>query len=1447
MAPPEKYSISEYGCKRTYSKFLQLVTSHLAEDDRVATILNSIPVNWKNRFLKAIIQAGEESCLTSEGLLKLIEEEGAREADSEPIAVSINRIFCIQFNFRERNACNNLLNNLETGCNGIVSDQAKNEIIPMLFINQLPNKLKREFKESKLPSLDEIRSFSREQDLIFQNASVFSYESGKKRTLERKNSKNDEKSDEKKINDKSQSYSKGNDKKLLKKAFNNGDMRQVKKEKSYDIKFQNLSSLIDYSSIALTNALISDNLNHVKVGLDSCASINSITLDDFQKLSQDIKNSVVKEEETYILKSIHNTESITTGYFETTISLPEFEITNVPIKFFIDPNAKLTLLSYNFCKEIKLNPFTTPTNNENSDHIYLNIKFGQKCEKLKNFLNESTSKVLIDPDYEPGNKIEGKRYPFIPVKEELKEAIQEILNNQVKKNWLRKINKNELISEGWNQAIIVERPGKQPRICYSCLNLNKYIQLPEMVDLPNIRKILFEANTTVFSCWDINSAFSRITVSPECRKYFNIITPVGLYQSNVLVFGMKSSPAIYYNTMIEIMKGLEKYLIIYLDDILNIVPEDIHEEINIELLKLLRRFNFKLSNDKCCVSVKKLTFLGFQIEVGKGLYIDEERMNSLLQIKTPQSGKDLRSVLAKFQFCSAFIPNFSIGLKNLYSYINRKDNIEEEIKNDFKNLLDTVAKAVCLQTVPKDTLALKIYVDCSSSATSSILFCESKTSNVPIYIGAAQETIQNNEYLCSAFPITVSSRIKNLNHLFKESSHVVFNTFQRIILKILPYAVDFKTCDTSRNIVSLMAEAAFNHSNNIIELPNFYSSVEMPFDFLKMDHLKVIEAYKNDNDASLLFRFTSENNTNRENLIIKLDPVLRKHIKELRIDENIIYFGERLYIPKSLIPEVIEKLHFKHYSASAMESLCRKFFIFNSLYARIKNKYNSCEVCIEFRRNKKQLISGWPEVTESHERWHSDMAEYLGNRFFLVTDIFSHFTILRKMRSLHARELRKTLSNIFSDFGKTKIFVLDNATLFRAENTMEAFKNWDVYQAFSIPMCPESNGHAEKRIALAKNHIKKTLSNCKNFAECLKKCQLAINERIVRNNKTAYELFFSLTTPVEDILANYHYEPKVMNVQCKFKKCREDTTWYEGTVIEQIHKNCFRIQSNNKYFIRKGDAINFMFNGKIITQAEALSLNLSTKNLSSTESSPTRSYTPDTINSADFAQTLEANDILNCLYEDNKYRINNIENKVDCKNNTVESLEKKDIIKNTHNTDNGNLITLPLLFYLNSQKEVDKFIQKSNIKILCAIDGSCEKRRGIDYVIQTSTEIIEHSVRAGGNSSAQYLEIVAINQCIKRLHEMEEKKIIKDNDYVARSISSDLSNWIKNDFVKNDGKPFIHSSIIINSYYLSKSLNITIGKVPGHVGITLNEKADALARKAAALPASKAEKFSIPE
>uniref|UniRef100_A0A0K0FRT3 RNA-directed DNA polymerase n=1 Tax=Strongyloides venezuelensis TaxID=75913 RepID=A0A0K0FRT3_STRVS len=759
-------------------------------------------------------------------------------------------------------------------------------------------------------------------------------------------------------------------------------------------------------------------------------------------------------------------------------------------------------------------------------------------------------------------------------------------------------------------------------------------------------------------------------------------------------------------------------------------------------------------------------------------------MSSSLQIKTPLNGKNLRSILAKLQFCASFIPNFSIAIRNLYSYINRKDNIEKEIESDFKSILNTVAKAICLQTVPNDTKSLEIYVDCFSTATSSIMFCKKLDSNIPVYV-AVQETIQNNEYLCSAFPITVFSKMKNLNLLTKDSPQVIFNTFQRIILKVIPYAVEFKVCDTSKNLVSHMAEATFSYPNNVNELPTYFSKVEIPLDFLKVNHSKILEAYTNDKDAKLLIEFSSNNND--ENTIDKIDPVPRKYIKDLKILDNLIYFGDRLYIPKSLISEIIDKLHSKHYSANAMENLCKKFFIFNSLYSRIREKYNSCKICIEHRRNKNQLINSWPNVTESHERWHSDIADYLEKKFLLVTDVFSHFTILRKMRSLHAKELQENLVNIFSDFGKPKVFVSDNATLYKAESTMEAFKEWGIYQAFSIPMCPESNGHAEK--------------NCIDFIESLKKCQLAINERIVKDNKTAYELFFSVSASVDDIIVNYYYEPKIMNIRCMFKKSREEKDWVEGTVIEQVHNNCFRIESDNKYFIRKGDSINFMLGEKIITQEEAVKFNSETQSLSSLDSSPTRSSSPDDIKSVDFTRTLEANDILNCLYNENPKKVSFKEKVIDhsntfnendslfkniskdslsfsyCDNLASTSVKNENIeidkILNIDNltNENGNA-KIPKITHLKSQDKVNKFIGEKGIKIVCATDGSCEKGRGLSYIIQTRTKNYEKSFRA------------ALNQCVKALYELKIKKeitdeailILIDNDYVARSLSSDLAN-----------------------------------------------------------------------
>uniref|UniRef100_A0A0N5BES5 Uncharacterized protein n=1 Tax=Strongyloides papillosus TaxID=174720 RepID=A0A0N5BES5_STREA len=113
MAPPERYPLAEFGDKKSYSKFLNLVTSHMAEDEKVNCIMASIPKEWKNTFLRKIIQTDEDAKLTSDGLLKLVEEEFKCQVESEPVAVRVNKLFTTRFPFKEKNACSKIIDELE--------------------------------------------------------------------------------------------------------------------------------------------------------------------------------------------------------------------------------------------------------------------------------------------------------------------------------------------------------------------------------------------------------------------------------------------------------------------------------------------------------------------------------------------------------------------------------------------------------------------------------------------------------------------------------------------------------------------------------------------------------------------------------------------------------------------------------------------------------------------------------------------------------------------------------------------------------------------------------------------------------------------------------------------------------------------------------------------------------------------------------------------------------------------------------------------------------------------------------------------------------------------------------------------------------------------------------------------------------------------------------------
>uniref|UniRef100_A0A0K0FD61 Arp2/3 complex 34 kDa subunit n=1 Tax=Strongyloides venezuelensis TaxID=75913 RepID=A0A0K0FD61_STRVS len=130
------------------------------------------------------------------------------------------------------------------------------------------------------------------------------------------------------------------------------------------------------STFAATECVMGRESLNMKFGLDSCA--------------QSTRNSLINTGNEILIKGVQDYVSYCLGYIDTVISVPDYKLKKVSLRVYVDPLSSMCLLSCNFMKQHRIN---------------LIDFMGEKCEAIKEFLLEEDSKVLINSDFEPGNKI----------------------------------------------------------------------------------------------------------------------------------------------------------------------------------------------------------------------------------------------------------------------------------------------------------------------------------------------------------------------------------------------------------------------------------------------------------------------------------------------------------------------------------------------------------------------------------------------------------------------------------------------------------------------------------------------------------------------------------------------------------------------------------------------------------------------------------------------------------------------------------------------------------------------------------------------------------------------------------------------------------------------------------------------------------------------------------
>lgn len=116
----------------------------------------------------------------------------------------------------------------------------------------------------------------------------------------------------------------------------------------------------------------------------------------------------------------------------------------------------------------------------------------------------------------------------------------------------------------------------------------------------------------------------------EVSKVVLMINTVkGLYRYNRLVLGVASAPAIWPQTMDQVLQGVSG-MQCYLDDIVTGAIDEEHLENLRQVLKRLEEYGLRVRRGKCEHFKASVTYCGHTIDV-KGLHKSQEKKQAVLK------------------------------------------------------------------------------------------------------------------------------------------------------------------------------------------------------------------------------------------------------------------------------------------------------------------------------------------------------------------------------------------------------------------------------------------------------------------------------------------------------------------------------------------------------------------------------------------------------------------------------------------------------------------------------------------------------------------------------------------------------------------------------------------------------------------------------------------------
>ena len=285
-------------------------------------------------------------------------------------------------------------------------------------------------------------------------------------------------------------------------------------------------------------------------------------------------------------------------------------------------------------------------------------------------------------------------------------------------------------------VVLVRKKDGSCRFCIDFRGLNK-ITVFDAEPIPNVEDLfVMLAHSRFFTKIDLAKGYWQILVLPEDRPKTAFATHQGLFQFIRMPFGLVSAPAVFAR-MMRMLHLADLSAENFFDDILvhsASWSDHLHHVRNV--LDRLKSYGLTARPSKILAGFQSLEFLGHVVGSGV-LRPDESKTEKILQVSTPTTKKQVRSLLGLLSFYRRYIPGFASVAAPLTDLTKeggrscRSIHWTPDCASALQEIQDILSRKPVL-LLPRLDLPFVLQTDASSTGLGAVLLQEFEDSLHPV-------------------------------------------------------------------------------------------------------------------------------------------------------------------------------------------------------------------------------------------------------------------------------------------------------------------------------------------------------------------------------------------------------------------------------------------------------------------------------------------------------------------------------------------------------------------------------------------------------------------------------------------------------------------------------------------------------------------------------------------